>query len=221
MRCALRFPPALLPAILFRVPPRISTAAAAGRPLHSRLGAPPRATATTAAVAAAAASELPLSPYWRSRLEALTRPAALSLVSALSPNNPLLFENRAGNREGTLVAFAVAEKEVHADKVLLIRCGDFYEAYGLDALLLVEHAGLNPMAGRARAGCPVANLQATADCLTSAGLTVAVYEEVEPARQATADRQRGAAAVRRRAGHARGRSETERTATLERAEPPQ
>ena len=92
----------------------------------------------------------------------------------------------------------VAEKEVHADKVLLIRCGDFYEAYGLDALLLVEHAGLNPMAGRARAGCPVANLQATADCLTSAGLTVAVYEEVEPARQATADRQRGAAAVRRR-----------------------
>ena len=118
MRSALRFPSALLPAILFRVPPRISTAGAAGRPLHSRLGAPPRATATTAAAAAAAASELPLSPYWRSRLEALTRPAALSLVGALSPNNPLLFENRAGNREGTLVAFAVAEKEVHADVFL-------------------------------------------------------------------------------------------------------
>ena len=29
--------------------------------------------------------------------------------------------------------------------VLLIRVGDFYEAYGLDALMLVEHANLNPM----------------------------------------------------------------------------
>jgi DNA mismatch repair ATPase MutS len=46
----------------------------------------------------------------------------------------------------------VAEKEKHADRVLLIRCGDFYEAYGLDALLLVEHAGLNPMGRKVRVG---------------------------------------------------------------------
>merc|ERR1719353_628899 len=65
--------------------------------------------------------------------------------------------------------------------VLLIRVGDFYEAYGLDALMLVEYAGLNPMSRKARAGCPVGNIQATLDGLTCAGLTVAVYEEVAPA----------------------------------------
>jgi len=26
--------------------------------------------------------------------------------------------------------------------------GDFYEAFGVDAVMLVEHAGLNPMGGK-------------------------------------------------------------------------
>ena len=49
-----------------------------------------------------------------------------------------------------------------------------------DALMLVQHAGLNPMGKRCRAGCPIANLQATLDSLTAAGLSVAVYEEFAP-----------------------------------------
>ena len=61
--------------------------------------------------------------------------------------------------------------------LLLVRVGDFYEAFGVDAVMLVEHAGLNPMGGRCRAGCPVVNVQATLNDLTAAGLTVAVYEE--------------------------------------------
>lgn len=43
----------------------------------------------------------------------------------------------------------------------LVRVGDFYEAFGVDAVLLVEHAGLNPMGGKPRAGCPWRNLQVT------------------------------------------------------------
>ena len=43
--------------------------------------------------------------------------------------------------------------------------------------MLVEHCGLNPMAGKARAGCPLKNIQATLDCLTSAGFRIAMYEE--------------------------------------------
>ena len=42
----------------------------------------------------------------------------------------------------------------------------------------VQHAGLNPMGGRARAGCPWRNVQSTLDGLVDAGLTVAVYEEL-------------------------------------------
>ena len=59
--------------------------------------------------------------------------------------------------------------------------GEFYEAFGVDALMLVEHAALNPMGQKCRAGCPVQNVQATLNDLTAAGLTVAVYEEIGPA----------------------------------------
>ncbi|CBZ55729.1 putative mismatch repair protein [Neospora caninum Liverpool] len=55
--------------------------------------------------------------------------------------------------------------------------GDFFEAYGLDAVLLVEYCGLNPMGGKAKAGCPKQNLQQTLDCLTSEGFSVSVFEE--------------------------------------------
>lgn len=41
--------------------------------------------------------------------------------------------------------------------------GAFYEAVGIDAVLLMEYAGLNPMGGTdrqtPRAGCPDVNLQ--------------------------------------------------------------
>ena len=53
-------------------------------------------------------------------------------------------------------------------KVLLVRVGDFFESFGVDAVMLVEHAGLNPMGGRARAGCPWRNVQATLDGLVDA-----------------------------------------------------
>lgn len=48
----------------------------------------------------------------------------------------------------------------------------------MDAIILVQYAGLNPMGGRARAGCPIKNIQAVLNSLTSVGFTVAVFEEV-------------------------------------------
>lgn len=43
---------------------------------------------------------------------------------------------------------------------LFMQVGDFYEAVGFDACILVEHAGLNPFGGLRsdsipKAGCPV------------------------------------------------------------------
>ena len=125
-----------------------------------------------------APARLKLSPFWWQRLGELSKPAAVSLVPRLSAENVLTFENIHKSREGTLVDFATREKTRRPDALLLIRVGEFYESFGLDALMLVEHAGLNPMGRKCRAGCPAGNLQATLDGLTSAGLTVAVYEEV-------------------------------------------
>jgi hypothetical protein len=77
----------------------------------------------------------------------------------------------------SLLSYVRTNKASHTDAILLIRVGDFYESYGIDAIMLVEHCGLNPMGGKARAGCPIMNVQATLDLLTKKGFRVAVYEE--------------------------------------------
>ena len=160
-------------------------AAILARPLLRDMsrGLTTRALALQMNVAADPSDELKITPFWRQRLRQLTKPAVLALIPSLSPSNVLCWENQ-NKISGSLVEFAVEAKARHPDMVLLIRVGDFYEAFGLDALMLVEYAGLNPMGRKARAGCPVSNVQATLDGLTGAGLTVAVYEEVAPANTA-------------------------------------
>ena len=132
---------------------------------------------------------LQISAEWKQRLRELTRPAATSMVAKLDAKSPLCFRNQealdkdpegtGGAKGTTLVDEAQAWKEAHPDKLLLIRVGDFYEAFGVDAVMLVEHAGLNPMGQKCRAGCPVPNVQPTLTDLTAAGFTVAVYEETQ------------------------------------------
>eukprot|EP00775_Hariotina_reticulata_P013292 gene13292-13422_t len=75
-----------------------------------------------------------------------------------------------------------SSKLQHPLAVALVRVGAFYEAVGIDAVLLMEHCGLNAMGGPhkdvPRAGCPEANLQQHLDQLVQgAGLDVAVWEE--------------------------------------------
>ena len=56
-----------------------------------------------------------------------------------------------------------------------LQCGDFYEAIGIDAVLLVQFAGLNPMGGRKppQAGCPKQNIRRVlADLVDNAALSV-------------------------------------------------
>ncbi|KAA8548888.1 hypothetical protein F0562_000572 [Nyssa sinensis] len=63
-------------------------------------------------------------------------------------------------KEGTLNWEMLQFKSKFPREVLLCRVGDFYEAIGIDACILVEYAGLNPFGGLRsdsipRAGCPV------------------------------------------------------------------
>eukprot|EP00850_Spirogloea_muscicola_P007613 SM000039S14443 [mRNA] locus=s39:108821:115808:- [translate_table: standard] len=85
-------------------------------------------------------------------------------------------------KEGSINAEILETKRKFPREVVLCRIGEFYEAVGFDACMLVEHAGLNPMGGaRAdnipKAGCPVLNLRQTLDSLTSVGLSVCIMEE--------------------------------------------
>ena len=114
--------------------------------------------------------------------QAPLRASAMRMIPSLSPvetTNPLGFHTKQERKRGTLLDFVCTEKEKHPDKIILCRVGEFFEAFGVDALLLVEHCGLNQMGQKARAGCPKGNVQQTLDGLTGVGLTVAVYEEME------------------------------------------
>lgn len=73
--------------------------------------------------------------------------------------------------------YLIVKSSIQLDQVLLTRVGEFYETYGVDAVMMMQHAGLNKMGQEIRAGCPRKNVQQTLDGLTGAGLTVAVYEE--------------------------------------------
>jgi predicted GIY-YIG superfamily endonuclease len=138
--------------------------------------------------------------YWKGALLQLSRPSAQMLVLQLDPDQcPMGYDPLAvptdspyrtstlsldgsapstqAGKKGSFLAFCREQKEKYSDCVILTRCGDFYETFGVDAILLVEHCGLNAMGSKAKAGCPVRNVQATLDCLTQAGFRVAVYEE--------------------------------------------
>ena len=132
-----------------------------------------------------------LDPYWHDALDRIVRPSARAMAAQLDPRQcPMGFDPTANpsqsgatlvstsqGKKGSLLAYVREQKRKFPDCVILTRVGDFYESFGVDAILLVEHCGLNPMAGKARAGCPIKNVQPTLDCLTRAGFRVAVYEE--------------------------------------------
>jgi hypothetical protein len=84
-----------------------------------------------------------LHPYWLKRLSMLQRPAARALVSQILPTNPLGFDAgpTLSQRRGTLYDFVLTQKKAHPEKVILTRVGEFYETYGVDAIMLVEYAG--------------------------------------------------------------------------------
>jgi hypothetical protein len=118
--------------------------------------------------------------HWDALLADLQRPAAVRLAARCDTGRALGLPPSV--RLTGLPSLIIGEaKAAHPTKVALARVGEFYEAYGVDAVLLVEHAGLNPMGDGVpipKAGCPAGNLRRTlADLVDGAGLSVVVVEE--------------------------------------------
>jgi hypothetical protein len=124
-------------------------------------------------------SDSHITKYWLNELVKIRRPVARDLIKLLIPHNVMGFEAKVGQvvKSGTLVEFTINQKLQYPDHVILLRQGEFYETYGIDAIMMIEYCGLNSMGGKTRAGCPLKNVQAALDGLTSNGLSVAVFEE--------------------------------------------
>lgn len=124
-----------------------------------------------------------IDPYWLRQLSLVSGKRNVArLIPQLIGTNVLGYQSKAAKKsdsktEPTMFGKVCEEKERHPTKVVLTRCGDFYETFGVDAIMMVAYVGLNPMGNAAKAGCPAVNIQATLDGLTGAGLSVAVMEE--------------------------------------------
>ena len=123
-----------------------------------------------------------LDPYWDQRLRSLGKSASLEMAALLNRNNALGVPGRV---RGAFMTFVLEQKQRHPTCVLLVRKGDFYEAMGVDAIMLVEHTQVNPHRSRATqkietvmTGVPRSNLHSTLERLVAQGLRVAVYEEM-------------------------------------------
>lgn len=87
------------------------------------------------------------------------------------------------NTETVKIPRVSNNSHVHPGSVAQV--GDFYETMGIDAVMLVQYAGLNPMgvAGKGkgsppRAGCPKVNIHRTlCDLVQAAGLSVVRIEQ--------------------------------------------
>lgn len=136
-----------------------------------------------------------INDYWKEILRSIDKPKVRDIVGQLTnscpmgynpiatPNSPSgISENgeisvtQAG-KKGSLLSYVREQRERLPECILLTRVGEFYEAFGIDAIALMQFCGLNPMGGKARAGCPAKNIQSTLDDLVYNGFKVAVYEE--------------------------------------------
>jgi predicted GIY-YIG superfamily endonuclease len=130
----------------------------------------------------------PLSGPFADRIGAIVRVQSLALKKRLDCDFPLgINPEFSGVRFGrgpddlSVMDVLFDAKSKYPEAVVLLRVGDFYEAYGQDAVFLAEHAGLNAMGsgGLAKAGAPVVNIHAVISSLTAEGIKVAVCEQVD------------------------------------------
>ena len=124
--------------------------------------------------------------YWRAACAGVARPQALEQLRHIDWSLPMGTRPRppsggagaaASDRAKTVPAFAefLELRRRLPRAVILMRVGDFYECLGWDAVLAIEHCGLNamsPEAGVPMAGCQWRQLRRTLSLLVAAGFTV-------------------------------------------------
>ncbi|XP_024984574.1 DNA mismatch repair protein MSH1, mitochondrial-like isoform X2 [Cynara cardunculus var. scolymus] len=136
--------------------------------------------------------------WWKEKMQMCRKTSSMQLIKRLTYSNLLGLDDNLRNgsiKDGTLNWEILKFKSRFPREVLLCRVGEFYEALGFDACILVEYAGLNPFGGLRsdsvpKAGCPVVNLRQTLDDLTRNGFSVCIVEEIQGPIQARSRKSR-------------------------------
>ena len=123
----------------------------------------------------AAWEEADVGGVWKGRLVSLRTQSAKRVAAVLDRRDPIGWSS---SKKGWVIDFTRQQATKFPNDVILVKVGDFYEAHGLSAVMLIEHGNLNPMGDwTARAGAPLQNIQKLLDDLVRAGLSVVVCEE--------------------------------------------
>ena len=115
------------------------------------------------------------------RLQTLQDKSAVQMCTKLDSVHPLGFNcvTLSPKYRVKVVRQIMGQKAAHPDSLVLVRSGTFYQAYGIDAVLCMEYAKLNPVnaTGReCRVGAPVKGIQTYLNQLVSHGLEVCVCD---------------------------------------------
>ena len=129
--------------------------------------------------------------YWEEAVSTMTSPSTVALIQAGCidwdnrlglplPTSASATARRAARPSNTLQAEFFDFKMQHPKMVVLVQVGKFFETLGIDALVLMEHAGCRRMGDLGlRAGFPTMNASKFVGVLIEAGFSVKIYVEVE------------------------------------------
>lgn len=115
------------------------------------------------------------------RLQTLQDKSAVQMCTKLDSVHPLGFNcvTLSPKYRVKVVRQIMGQKASHPDSLVLVRSGTFYHAYGIDAVLCMEYAKLNPVNAtghECRVGAPVKGIQTYLNQLVSHGLEVGVCD---------------------------------------------
>ena len=75
--------------------------------------------------------------FWEELMEGVDRPSARAMLPRLAPSQPMGVDPKTKGL-GALFDYYLTVRARHPRKLVLSRVGDFYEAFGYDAVLLVQ-----------------------------------------------------------------------------------
>lgn len=119
--------------------------------------------------------------YWHDMYERLHSADMRAKWSMVYTDNPLgvAVSDKAGADAPTRVALELKRQAVHRYRVVLVRCGAFYQAYGYDAMLYCDVAGfqLTKNGTELLAGQSKGSLQQVLDKFVQRNIEVAIVEQ--------------------------------------------
>ena len=116
--------------------------------------------------------------YWINQLKRLEKPSSIDAIRRVDKGSKLGF--KAGSKK--VASDMESNRKIHPHKIILCRMGDFYETYGIDAIMLHNYCGLKLMGdnnSELKAGTKWQNVQELLDQLVDAGLVIAIYEQLK------------------------------------------